>query len=411
MRLAPAFLAMTFIPSAPALQITFNPYSTSPLSRTAADVLRGAIHALENVHTVEYEVRVLPAMGTPDDDLFYKGTTTVTATTGSPIRYRARFQSTDPPAVSLAVSDGQKVRISEDGELYEHQTRVMEDRASSAALPTLQLFDVERYRAALAANNALYLGQDDVEGELCYVIAAASPFKDEVGGDTFFYWISAVTGLPRSRQTYRVMHGQTRTTLRWIVSNIRLNPDLPADLFSYHPVSKDSVAAPVASHVSISQPAATETSLAGKIVPGLEVRDLDYKPVSLASAVKGQPTIITLWATWCGPCMAELPALQKLLDRHPGKLRVIALTMDDSRLAALHFVAQHPEYKFTFLTDPDAEDPGSPVSRFFVGEGVPRSALVDPAGKVTDYVLGYSTLEDNLTRKVEAWLRQLEGAK
>lgn len=407
MRCAAALLAMTLLPSAPALQITFNPYSTAPPSRTAGDVLRSAIRALENVRTLEYEVRILPVLGAPDDDLEYKGTTTITATAGSPIRYRARFRSTEPGAATLAVSDGRYVRISEDGELYEHQTRVMEDRASSAALPTLQLFDVARYRAALEANNALYVGQEDVEGERCYVIATASPFQDEVGGDTFFYWISAASGLPRARQTYRVMHGQTRTTDRWIVSNLRLNPDLPPDIFTYRPVLSDSVAAPAAPHVSISEPSGG-ANLAGKVLPGLEVRDLNYQAVSLAAAVKGQPTIIALWATWCGPCMAELPALQKLLDRHPGKLRVIALTMNDSRLAALHFVAQHPEYKFTFLTDPGAEDANSPVSRFFVGAGVPRSALVDPTGKVADYLLGY---EDSLPRKVEAWLRQLEGPR
>lgn len=45
----------------------------------------------------------------------------------------------------------------------------MEDDASTAALPTLQLFDAARYRQALASENAVYAGEDDIEGDLCYV--------------------------------------------------------------------------------------------------------------------------------------------------------------------------------------------------------------------------------------------------
>ena len=164
-----------------------NYYSSAEPLHSATEALQSAIRALASVKSVEYEVRTLPAGRPPQPAPVLFGRTRVLATVGSPIRYRARFQSEDPPSVELAVSDGEKVRFSAQGKLEEHPTRTMEDNASAGALPTLQLFDVERYREALASRNVLYAGQDDIEGELCYVVAVSALFPDEAGSDTFYY--------------------------------------------------------------------------------------------------------------------------------------------------------------------------------------------------------------------------------
>ena len=387
-------------------QSQFSPYSKEAPLHSAAEVLQLAIHALDGVKSMQYEVRMLAGPGYPSTDPAYTGRTTVIGTVGSPIRYRAETRSDRPPAVVLAVSNGDVVRFSEGGQVRQEATRTMEDSASAAALPTLQLFDASRYRQALEARNAIYAGQDDVEGDLCYVVAVSALMKDEVGSDTFYYWISAKTGLPRSRQSFRILNGRTLLTGRWIVSEIRLNPEIPNDLFRYRPTAADSTpASPAATQVSLAD-AVSSTALAGRPIPDLEARDPDYRPVSLAQAVAGKRTIVTLWATWCGPCVAEFPVFQKLLNRFPGRLQVIALTVNDSRLAALNFIRKHPEYGFTYLTDPHLEDRHSPIAEFFVGEGVPRNVFVGPDGKITDYVLGsYANREEELTGKIEDWLK------
>jgi thiol-disulfide isomerase/thioredoxin/outer membrane lipoprotein-sorting protein len=402
------FAALALMASAPLAwpQVQFQPYSTNAPLHTAAEVLESAIHALENVKSMRYEVRILPASGTTSSAILPAGRTTVIGTVGSPIQYRAQFRADDPPTAVLAVSNGDVVRVSDGGELREFPTRTMEDNASSAALPTLQLFDAERYRKALASKNAVYAGQDDIEGDLCYVVAVSTLLKEEIGSDNFYYWISARTGLPRSRQTFRILHGKTMTTYRWIVSDIVLNPEIPADTFRYRPTEADSSPAPAPSRISLPDALST-TALVGLPLPDdLEGRDRDYKSVSLATAVRGKATIITLWATWCGPCVAEMPVLQKLTDRYPGKLQVIALTVDDSRLATLDFIKKHPEYRFTYLTDPNLQETHSKVARFFLGEGVPRNAFVGGDGKIADYVLGsYAGREEELLNKVEKWLK------
>lgn len=395
-------------PSPPAAASLYA--QTAPF-HSADEVLQSAIQALSGVKSVEYEVRALPSGLAQDSLAVTTSRTTVIGTVGDPIRYRARFQADNPPAVELAVSDGEKVRISSGGELKEYATRTMEDSASADALPTLPLFDAETFRKAVAGKNALYAGQDDIEGDLCYVLSVSRRGAEDVGSDNIYIWISARTGLPRSRQTYRIFHGKTFLTVRWIVSNIRINPTIPPETFLYHPLASDSTIASAPAKVSLPE-AKPDASLAGRIVPDLEVRDADYKPLSLARLVKGKPTIVTLWATWCGPCVEELPIFQKLVDRYPDKLQVIAITVDDSRLAALNFIQKHHEYKFTFVTDPHLEEPTSKISQFFVGEGVPRNVFVDPQGRIADYELGsYAGKEDELKRKVDRWIKELAGGE
>jgi thiol-disulfide isomerase/thioredoxin/outer membrane lipoprotein-sorting protein len=386
-------------------QVTFDPYSKIPPQHTAAEILEKTIHALESVKSMEYEVRMLATSGAKSD-VMYSGITKVIGTPSLPIQYRARFVADDPPTVVLAVSNGDKVRISDGGALIDHPTRVMEDNASEAALPTLQMFDAARFRKALMSKNAIYAGQDDVDGELCYILGLPSLFEGEFGSDTDYYWISAKTGLALSRQRFRVMHGKTWVTLRWILSNVRLNPEIPEETFRYHPTEADSTPAPPAAPVSPTVPkTAGPTARAGEPIPELEVRDSDYNAVSLKQAVEGKATIVTLWAVWCGYCIAEFPAFEKVVEQHPGKVQVIAIGVQDSRLALVEYAKKHPEFHFTFVTDPHLEDRESKISHFFFGEGIPKNAFVNADGKIFDYgEPSFSTREEELFKKVSRWL-------
>jgi thiol-disulfide isomerase/thioredoxin len=399
-----AVWALGFLPCL--AQVQFEYYSKNAPLRTAPEILQSAIHALDGVKSVEYEVRLLPSSPAKADDPMFAGRAAILGTVGAPIRYRALFRAEDPPTSVLAVSNGDVVRISDGGQLLQYPTRTMEDTASLAALPTLKLFDVASYRDALASKNALYAGKDDIDGDLCYVVAVSSLFKEEIGSDTFYFWISASTGLPRARQNFRIQHGKTAVTHRFILSKIRLNPEITDDTFRYRPTVADSTPAPAPPKISLPN-AVSVTALVGKPMPDLEARDVDYKTVMLRQTAAGKSTIVTLWAPWCGPCVAEFPVFQKLVDRYPAKLQVIALLVNDSRLAGLDFIKKHPEYRFTYLTDPDAEEVHSKIVQFFQGEGIPRNAFIGPDGKIADYVLGSyaGVLEGALVKKVEQWLK------
>jgi len=62
--------------------------------------------------------------------------------------------------------------------------------------------------------------------------------------------------------------------------------------------------------------------------PAFALNDLDGKPVSLAEA-KGKIVLLNFWATWCGPCRAEIPDLVDLQKRYADKLEIIALATDE----------------------------------------------------------------------------------
>lgn len=77
------------------------------------------------------------------------------------------------------------------------------------------------------------------------------------------------------------------------------------------------------------QPAvgAFDRSHKGSQMPDLVIKDPAGKELKLAS-LKGQPVLINLWATWCAPCVAELPALDKLAGARAGTLKVLTVSQD-----------------------------------------------------------------------------------
>jgi thiol-disulfide isomerase/thioredoxin len=72
-----------------------------------------------------------------------------------------------------------------------------------------------------------------------------------------------------------------------------------------------------------------DRSQKGKPAPATVFRDPDGGDISLAD-FKGVPTLVNLWATWCAPCVKELPTLDRLAESHAvdGQLGVIAVSQD-----------------------------------------------------------------------------------
>jgi len=70
-----------------------------------------------------------------------------------------------------------------------------------------------------------------------------------------------------------------------------------------------------------------DRSNAGAIAPETAFEDPDGAPASLAD-FRGRPMLVNLWATWCGPCVAEMPTLDALAAREGERLRVLTVSQD-----------------------------------------------------------------------------------
>jgi cytochrome c biogenesis protein CcmG/thiol:disulfide interchange protein DsbE len=69
--------------------------------------------------------------------------------------------------------------------------------------------------------------------------------------------------------------------------------------------------------------------------PEFQIAGLDGKPISLADA-RGKIILLNFWASWCGPCRAEIPDLVDLQARYQDRLQVIGLVVDDDDMDAIH---------------------------------------------------------------------------
>ena len=90
------------------------------------------------------------------------------------------------------------------------------------------------------------------------------------------------------------------------------------------------------------QPAqGVDRSHKGEAAPGVGFRDPDGGDVDLA-AFRGKPLLVNLWASWCAPCVKELPTLDRLSAERDGELQVVAVSQDMAPHSSVEaFLTQH----------------------------------------------------------------------
>src|SRR5262250_2289482 len=111
------------------------------------------------------------------------------------------------------------------------------------------------------------------------------------------------------------------------------------------------------------------------LAPGFELKDLEGQPVSLEEA-KGKIVLLNFWATWCGPCRAEIADLVDLQKRYADKLEIIALATDeDDADDVRRFVTNAGiNYRVAMVTEP--------VRLAYGGiAALPTSFIIDPQGR------------------------------
>ncbi len=96
-----------------------------------------------------------------------------------------------------------------------------------------------------------------------------------------------------------------------------------------------------------------DRSHAGTPAPGTTFQDPYGRPARLAD-FRGRPVLVNLWATWCGPCVVEMPSLDALARREGQDLQVLALSQDlEGRQKVTDFFAARRFARLEPYLDPD----------------------------------------------------------
>ena len=121
--------------------------------------------------------------------------------------------------------------------------------------------------------------------------------------------------------------------------------------------------------------------------PAFDLESLAGPKVSLAS-LRGRPAIIDFWATWCAPCVRQIPVLNALLDKRGDEVAVIGISVDvDGADAVAPFAEEHGiEYTVLFGDEALAQD--------FGARGFPTLFVLDAEGSILEAHVGVASLDE-----------------
>ena len=134
---------------------------------------------------------------------------------------------------------------------------------------------------------------------------------------------------------------------------------------------------------------------AGNKAPDFTAKLIDGSSISL-SDLKGKPVIINFWATWCGPCVREMPAFERLKEDFGDEIGIIAVNCGDDADTVKDFVDEYG-YTFPVVLDEDYE-----VTMLYPSNSIPYTVVLDANGKITHVSTGAYDADTMYDRYKEA---------
>lgn len=121
-----------------------------------------------------------------------------------------------------------------------------------------------------------------------------------------------------------------------------------------------------------------------RAAPPFTLKDIDGKTHSLAE-YRGKVVLVNFWATWCPPCRAEMPSIEKLYASMKGKpFVVLALDQGESVDSVFAFMGQlSPSPTFPVLLDNKSQ-----AAHAFGVMGIPSTYLIDKQGRIVAQAIG-----------------------
>lgn len=127
-----------------------------------------------------------------------------------------------------------------------------------------------------------------------------------------------------------------------------------------------------------------EDVVVGNTIPDFSVKSLEGRTIDKAS-LKGQPVVLNFWASWCTPCMAEIPELKNLAAN--SKAKIVGIALDETGLETVKpFVEAH---KINYTVAVGNQD----LFQQFNGVGIPYTLVLDPSQHIVKIYRGPTNRE------------------
>jgi thiol-disulfide isomerase/thioredoxin len=137
------------------------------------------------------------------------------------------------------------------------------------------------------------------------------------------------------------------------------------------------------------------------VAPDFEFSAFDGSRMRL-SDFRGRPVFLNFWATWCGPCRAELPAMEVKLRQHAPEGLVVLGVNNGERLRTAERFLDKLDVKLTAY----AYDPGADIARRYSIQGMPTSYFIDAEGVITGVyaiALSESLMEEAIAQAIAGY--------
>jgi peroxiredoxin len=137
----------------------------------------------------------------------------------------------------------------------------------------------------------------------------------------------------------------------------------------------------------------------GSRAPDYTARTLTGEPLAL-SRFRGEVVLLNVWATWCAPCVREMPALQRLHeDLSADGLRIVAVSVDAAPTLGGEgdgeFTAVVNDFINRFgLTFTVLHDPTGKIQRTYQTQGLPSTFIIDREGRIRRKVMGAAAWDE-----------------
>lgn len=241
------------------------------------------------------------------------------------------------------------------------------------------------------ADKAELQGVEDIAGHKCYKIYVQ--YAESLGESVWYF--STEDFLPRrvdriSRNDAGELMGTTLT-----LKDVKVDPDLAENPFALN--------VPEGFEVEIvAKPERPELLAVGTQAPDWTLQTPDGKSVSL-NQLKGSVVVMDFWATWCGPCKAAMPHVQKLHEEYGSKgVKVFGMNCWERDGDPVQYM-KDKNYTYGLLLNADD------VATAYKVSGIPTFYIIGRDGKIAYVGVGFSGSTDEMEEAIEKALENKEG--